>query len=127
AIGMVLVVAPYVFEPRIDACRYLARAGLVGVGCRERYGMVEIAVVLVVRQYENRLCPNLGVLREDIHHLAYIPRAKPGRIGVVRKQLRRYQPRYGGQLARGHILAELVQDVALGDAHLACGVAILVT
>ena len=83
----------------------------------ERRHVIEVAVVLVVAEDENRLPPHVGILRENVERFGDVPRAIPRRARVVGEILRRDDPRNRRQFARAHILAELVEHIALRDPH----------
>src|ERR1700721_1761854 len=67
-----------VFETGINARGRSACRRAPGIGRDKRWGMVEVAVVLVVGEDEDRLLPNLGIFRQDVHHLGDIPGSEPG-------------------------------------------------
>ena len=85
---------------------------------------MSVIEVAIVGEDKDRLLPHLRVLREDVHDFGDIPRAIPRRGRVIGERFRRTQPRNRRQLALIHILAELVEDIALGNHHRLWSVAV---
>ncbi len=73
--------------------------------------MVEEAVVLVVRDEQRRLAPQVLVRREDLQHLRRVPGAVVGRpVRMLAERLRRHDPRHLRQRARGHVGLQEVEE-----------------
>ena len=93
----------------IDARRDSAAFGTRRIGRGEGRHVIEVAVVLVVGQDEDRLLPNFGLLREDAERLGEHPGSVPGRTGMIGTAFGRNQPGDRGELALRHIAPELKQ------------------
>src|SRR5690606_17062720 len=81
-----------VFDTWIDALGTFARFFFIRVRRYERRDVVKIAVVLIIGHDEEGLLPHLGVLGVRVYGFRYVPRAVPGRCGVVRVSFGWYHP-----------------------------------
>ncbi|MPN19335.1 hypothetical protein SDC9_166703 [bioreactor metagenome] len=74
--------------------------------------MVEEAVVLVVRDEQGRLAPDIGIAGERVQHLGDVPRAEVRRpIRVLAEGFRRRDPADRRELAGRHVRAEELEVV----------------
>jgi hypothetical protein len=100
---------------RVDPFRGKPRLPSMGMRRDKRWNMVEVAVVFIVSENENRLFPGLGILSEDVERFGDVPRSVPGRIGMVRELFRRHEPTDRRKIDRFDIAAKLMKEVAFGD------------
>jgi hypothetical protein len=89
--------------------------------------MIEVAIIFIIGHDENGLFPNLGILQQNLHRLAHIPRPKPGLTRVIREMRAGHQPRNRRQSAVFNILTELVENTSpFGTFNVAFGTIIII-
>src|SRR6185437_7167619 len=104
-----------VFHCSVDTGGRSARLRFARMRYPERRYVIEVSIVLVVSQDEDRFLPHLRIVSENVHHFRDIPGPKPRCSRMIRVVFRSNQPGHRRQIAVMHIFAELIEDVALGD------------
>src|SRR5262245_25736225 len=114
------------FDSSVDASGHAPGFWAARVWRREWRDMIEVTVVLVIRQDEDSLFPDIGILRQYVHDFRDVPCSIPGGRRVVGKLLWTDDPGNSREVSAVDVFAILEKEVAALHFHLECFVAVAI-